>query len=58
MALGMNILSMMMFLQVVMSCLYVMHTHEHLIFPDRVAPKFVFDIARSLMIFAFTIFWL
>ena len=55
---GMNLLSMFMLIQITMACFYIMHTHEHLIFSDRVAPKFAFDSARALMTLAFTIFWI
>lgn len=58
MALGMNLFSVLMLLQITLACFYVMHTHEHLIFSDRVAPKFAFDSLRALVTITFTIFWL
>lgn len=55
---GVKALATMMILQVAVSCIYVLHTHEKLIFADRIAPKFVFDTMRSLIVMGFSVFWI
>ena len=55
---GMSIVVGMTILQVLTSSAFVLVAHRELIFPDRVAPKFVFDICRSVMTLGFAMFWM
>jgi len=55
---GMAIVMVMTILQVLVSCGFVYIAHQELIFPDRVAPKFFFDIVRAMLTLAFAIFWM
>jgi len=42
---------------VVLSSYFVWHTKNEVIFPDRSAPKFVFDAFLSIAFVPFAIFW-
>ena len=53
----MAIVLAMQILQVLVSGLFVYWAREELIFPDRVAPKFVFDLCRALLTLGFAAFW-
>lgn len=55
---GMSIVVAMTILQVVTSCAFVLVAHQEVIFPERVAPKFVFDICRSVLTLGFAMFWM
>ena len=55
---GMAIMMAMTILQVLVSCIFVFWTREELIFPDRVAPKFIFDICRAMLTLGFAAFWM
>lgn len=37
---------------------WVLIAREELIFPDRVAPKYIFDAARALITLGFATFWM
>jgi len=50
MSTGMNILSLFAICQIGMACIYNLGVHKKLIFTDRVAPKFIFDMARAMII--------
>jgi hypothetical protein len=42
---------------VVLSSYFVWHTKSEVIFPDRSAPKFVFDACLAIAFVPFTVFW-
>ena len=48
----------MVIYQVGMTVIYVLTTHERLVFADRVAPRFVFDTVRALIAMGFVVFWI
>ena len=58
MTLGMQIALFMQLLQLTLSTIFVYWTHDDLIFPDRVAPKFVFDMFRCIIILGFALCWM
>ena len=58
MEMGMAIVMAMQILQVLVSTIFVYWAREELIFPDRVAPKFVFDLLRALLSLGFAAFWM
>jgi len=48
---------MMNFLVLLMSAIFVWWTKNEVIFPQRSAPKYLFDMVRSLLMFPFMAFW-
>lgn len=58
MAKGMEIMMAVSLLQILLSGILVWFTREELIFPDRVAPKFAFDMARGFITLGFALFWM
>lgn len=48
---------MMNFVVLVCSAIFVWWTKNEVIFPQRSAPKFLFDLSRSLLMFPFMAFW-
>lgn len=55
---GVKTLVTMVIYQVGMTVIYVLTTHERLVFADRVAPRFVFDTVRALIVMSFVVFWI
>ena len=55
---GMAIIMAMTIIQVFVSSAFVFWAREELIFPDRVAPKFIFDICRAILSLGFAAFWM
>lgn len=55
---GMAIVMAMTIIQIIVSSAFVFWAREELIFPDRVAPKFVFDICRAIISLGFAAFWM
>lgn len=55
---GMAIVMAMTIIQVFVSSAFVFWAREELIFPDRVAPKFMFDICRAMLSLGFAAFWM
>lgn len=58
MEIGMAIMTSMVIAEVIISSFWVFLDCENLIFPDRVAPKFIFDIARAFITLGFSVFWM
>ena len=48
----------MTILQVAVSCNFVLVDHKTIIFGERVAPKFLFDIVRAMLTLGFAVFWM
>lgn len=55
---GMAIIMVMVFIKLIVSSLFVFWAREEVIFPDRVAPKFVFDVSKSIISLSFAAFWM
>ena len=59
MEIGMAILASIVIAQIFMISLWVLNDHNNpIIFFNRVAPKFIFDSARSLITLGFALFWM
>ena len=55
----MAILACAMIAQIFVSSLWVLNDCDSsIIFGDRIAPKFIFDCARSLITLGFALFWM
>ena len=50
-------IQMMNILVLTMSAIFVWWTKNEVIFPQRSAPKYLFDMGRSLLMIPFMIFW-
>jgi hypothetical protein len=48
---------MMNILVLTMSAIFVWWTKNEVIFPQRSAPKYLFDMGRSILMIPFMIFW-
>lgn len=57
MALGMVCFQMIALLLVIFSSLFVWWTRYEVIFPQRSAPKFIFDVGVALIFVPFQVFW-
>lgn len=54
---GIQLLWLISVSQLALSGLMVWWTREEVIFPDRMAPKYIFDVIEVLVITPFAIFW-
>lgn len=55
---GMAIVMTMALFQIFVSQATVFVTREELIFPDRIAPKFIVDLVRVFITLGFAMFWM
>ena len=55
---GMAIMMMITIVNIAVSSFTVVWTHDELIFPDRMGPKFVFDMFRAFITLGFAVFWM
>lgn len=58
MRVGMSIVTALVLIQVMASCIFIWWTKQELIFSDRIAPKFVFDCGRAFVSLGFAVFWI
>jgi len=58
MASGMAWIQLMNFLCIASSSVFVWWTKNEVIFPNRIAPKFCFDVLHSLLMVPFVLFWM
>lgn len=58
MAQGMQYMQLMTILLIGCSSIFVWWTKEEVIFPERSAPKFAFDIVKTAVIIPFVLFWM
>ena len=58
MEMGMAILTSVVIAQTFVGCLWVLNDNDHLIFSDRIAPKFIFDSVKALITLGFACFWM
>ena len=58
MEMGMAILTSVVIAQTFVGCLWVLNDNEHLIFSDRIAPKFIFDSVKAFITLGFACFWM
>ena len=45
------------FIQLIISVIFIFWAREEVIFGDRVVPKYIFDMGRALIFLSFSIFW-
>jgi hypothetical protein len=55
---GMAYLQLITYLLLLSSSIFVWWSKTEIIFPERSAPKYVFDVAKTAVIVPFTIFWM
>ena len=55
---GMQYMQMLTIILLTCSSIFVWWTKQEVIFPERSAPKYAFDVVKTLCIIPFFIFWM